>query len=147
MSPAFLEGGFHTPAFHEVHHDLLSRLRRVGGEERFGRPLCCGVAGEHPANGQWRRAEPVPAGGATAPLQRAFTFAIPLQREAFPDRARVLQYLLEGGKGSRLPTTRGRPMVWRLRTGAGWCIMASKPNGAIKVMCWRAQCTPRSRML
>src|SRR6185437_6377957 len=98
MGTAFLEGGFETPAFHEVRHDLLSRLRLVGGEDRFGRPFARGVAGEHPANRQGRRAAPIPPGGATAQLQRAFSFAIPLEGEALPHRVRVMQHLLEGGK-------------------------------------------------
>jgi hypothetical protein len=47
-------------------------------------------------------------------------------------------------EGSRGPTTRGRPIVCGSRTAAGWWIMESKRNGAISVICWRAQCSPSS---
>ena len=47
-------------------------------------------------------------------------------------------------EGSRSPTTRGRPIVWGSRPGAGWCIMESSRNGAIRVTGWRAQGSPSS---
>src|SRR5215469_334778 len=95
MSATFLEGRFQTPAFHEVAHDLFDRLRLVGGKEGFGRSLSRWVASEDPPNGQRCRAKPIPPGSATAQLQHPFSLAIPVEREALPYRAGVIQHMVQ----------------------------------------------------
>lgn len=50
LGAAFLKGGFQTPALHKITHDFFSRLRLVGGKERFGWARARGVASEDPPN-------------------------------------------------------------------------------------------------
>jgi hypothetical protein len=126
MGTTFLTGRRYTPAFHEVAHDLLSRLRLIGGKQRFGWPFARRIAGEDPPHRQRRRANPIPPGGAGPPFQGPlpfpfpfpFPFPLPGQGEALPDRVRVIQDVFQRGQ-PRADDARAAASVWGLRTGVG----------------------------
>src|SRR6266699_1088782 len=52
MGAPFLKGDFQTPALHEVAHDLLCRLGRIGGKDGFGRTLARWITSQHPPDRQ-----------------------------------------------------------------------------------------------
>src|SRR5262249_23029554 len=145
MGAAFFEGCLQTPPLHEIAHNFFSRLRLVGGKERFGRSLSCWVAREDPANGQGSGAKAIPPGGSRAQVHARLPSAY--QSQVRRSHTVCGSCRMCSSEGSRAPTTRGRPRVCGSRAGAAWCSTESKRNGAIRVILWWVQWSPSSRML
>src|SRR5258706_8251499 len=98
MGAPLLKGHFQTPALHKILDDLLCRLGRIGGKERFRGTLARWITCENPTDRQGGISGAIPQRRPRRDLQRALSLTVPVQRELLPDRLRVLQYLLQGSK-------------------------------------------------